>query len=222
LRRFSSERSSEFIDSAWYRSRDGESANENLLAHFSRWCLSGNGAAAGYKLALVHEHDRGERNKALVRRIHAAVWSEANVEKATKAARELYAQNFVLHDWRGDDISGMDGLIKGVAEEHVTFSGLTELPETIMAEGDLVADRFITTGRQARDLEPVPHHSPGVPNRGKFLRMPEMEMFKVVNGKLAEQWLFPDIWGGTAQLGLYDPDHWTESICGAQLANGRR
>ena len=48
--------------------------------------------------------------------------------------------------------------------------------------------------------------------------MPEMEMFKVVDGKLVEQWDFADIWGAEIQLGLYDPDHWTESIC-AQNAN---
>ena len=174
------------------------------------------GAAVGYKLALVHEHDRLARNKALVRRVHAEVWSEPNVEKATKAARELYTPNFVLHDWRGDDASGMDGLVKGVADEHATFLDLSESPEEIVAESDLVVDRFITKARQARDLDPIPHHSPGVPNRGKPLRMPEMEMFRVVDGKAAEPWLFPDIWGAHAQLGLYDPDHWTESICGSQ------
>ena len=97
----------------------------------------------------------------------------------------LYTPNFVLHDWRGDDASGMDGLVKGVADEHATFLDLSESPEEIVAESDLVVDRFITKARQARDLDPIPHHSPGVPNRGKPLRMPEMEMFRVVDGNVS-------------------------------------
>jgi predicted ester cyclase len=180
------------------------------------------GTVAGYTLALVNEHNRLARNKALVRRMHAEVWSEGNVEKAAKAARHFYIPDFVLHDWRGDDASGIDGVIRGVADEHATFSDLTERPDAFVAEGDLVVDRFITTGRQARNLDPIPHHSPGIPNRGKSLRMPEMEMFRVQNGKLAEQWLFPDVWGTHAQLGLFDPDHWTESICGVRVADGRQ
>ena len=46
-------------------------------------------------------------------------------------------------------------------------------------------------------------------------------MFRVRDGKLAEQWLLPDVWGANAQLGLFDPDHWTESICGTHTKNGR-
>jgi hypothetical protein len=116
-------------------------------------CMT-SGAVAGYKLALVHEHDRLERNKALVRRMHVEVWSEANKEKAAKA-RQLYNPNFVLHDWTGDDTSGLDGLIKQVTAD--TFSHWTEHLEMIVAEGDLVADRIISTGTQARDF--IPFHT---------------------------------------------------------------
>jgi len=106
-----------------------------------------------------------------------------------------------------------DGLIKDWAYERAAFLDLTEHVQATVAEGDLVVDRFYSTGRQARDLDPIPHHSPGIPNRGKALHMPEMEMFRVVDGKLAEQWLFNDIWGTHAQLGLFDPDNWKASVC---------
>jgi hypothetical protein len=49
-----------------------------------------------------------------------------------------------------------------------------------------------------------------------------MEIFRIVNGKIAEQWLSQDVWGGVIQLGLFDPDHWKESICGTQIANGHK
>jgi predicted ester cyclase len=171
------------------------------------------GCSARLQDALANERSRLESNKVLVRRMHAAVWSEANMNKAAEAIRQLYAADFVVHDWTGDHKLGIDGLIKDWAYERAAFLGLTEHVQATVAEGDLVVDRFYSTGRQARDLDPIPHHSPGIPNRGKALHMPEMEMFRVVDGKLAEQWLFNDIWGTHAQLGLFDPDNWKASIC---------
>src|SRR6478672_9319655 len=121
--------------------------------------------------------------------MHANVWSETDRDKAAEAIRQLYSPDFVLHDWTGDHKLGTDALIKNWEYERAAFSGLTEQVQSIAAEGDLVVDRFFSTGTQARDLDPIPHHSPGVRNQGKTLRMPEMEMFRVADGKLAEQWL---------------------------------
>ena len=172
-------------------------------------------AAAGSRITLGKGRSRLERNKAVVRRMHAAVWSEANREKAVAAVRQLYTPDFIVHDWTGDHRPGIDGLIQNWESERASFVGLTEHAQAIVAEGDLVVDRFFSTGTQARDLGPIPHHSPGIPNRGRTLNMSEMEIFRLVDGKLAEQWLLNDIWGAHAQLGLFDPDHWRESICGA-------
>src|SRR5271166_2838131 len=96
------------------------------------------GAAGGYKFALVREHDHLERNKALVRQTHTAVWNEPNIEKMAKAARELYAPNFVLHDWTGDDASGLPGVIKGGSDNRADFPDWSEHLESIIAEGDFV------------------------------------------------------------------------------------
>lgn len=172
------------------------------------------GAAAGYKFALVREHDHLERNQTLIRRTHTEVWSEPNIQKSAQAARELYAPHFVLHDWTGDDASGLPGVIKSISDNRADFPDWSEHVESIMAQGGFVADIFLSTGTQARDLQPILHHSPAVPSHGKFLRMPEMSMYRIVDGKVAEQWDFADIWTSHIQLGLYDPDHWTESICG--------
>jgi hypothetical protein len=42
--------------------------------------------------------------------------------------------------------------------------------------------------------------------------MPEIEIFRVANGKIG--WDVLDNWDANAQLGLFDPDHWPESVCG--------
>lgn len=180
-------------------------------------------AVVGYNFALVREHSRLERNKTLVRRMHVEVWSDLNLEKAAKAAHELYTSDFVLHDWTGAvHTLGVDGLMNRVAGGAAVFPDGKEELEFIVAEGDLVMDRFTTTGTQARDMEPIPHYSPSIPNRGKTARVTEMEMFRVRDGKLAEQWLLPDIWGATVQLGLFDPDRWPESVCSAATTRGTK
>jgi predicted ester cyclase len=179
------------------------------------------GALAGYNFALVREHGRLERNKTLVRRMHVEVWSEPNSEKAAKAARELYTSDFVLHDWTGAvQRLGADGVVNRVASFFTLFPDGKEELAFIVAEGDLVMDRFTTTGRQARDIEAIPRYSPRILNRGKTVRLTEMEMFRVRDGKLAEQWLLPDVWGANVQLGLFDPNRWPESICGAATTSG--
>jgi hypothetical protein len=42
----------------------------------------------------------------------------------------------------------------------------------------------------------------------------EMVVFRVADGKLAEQWAINNGWDASIQLGLFDPDHWKESVCG--------
>ena len=56
---------------------------------------------------------------------------------------------------------------------------------------------------------------PLTPNRQRRVSTTEIEIFRVADGKLAEQWDIYDSWDVNAQLGLFDPDHWCESLCGA-------
>jgi hypothetical protein len=53
------------------------------------------GFATGFKIALVREHTRLERNKQIVQRIHKQVWSNPDLNAALEAADELYAPDFV-------------------------------------------------------------------------------------------------------------------------------
>jgi predicted SnoaL-like aldol condensation-catalyzing enzyme len=174
----------------------------------------GAGMAAGYKLAVVKEQGRLERNKTLVRLSHEKVWSEHDPAAALKVAREIYTPNFMVHDWTGDSPPSLEEFFRGVADNRADFPDWTEKVEAIIAEGDYVATRFISTGTQGRDLAAITHHVPATPNKHRSERIVEMEVFRVANGKLAEQWDLPDIWNGNMQLGMYDPDHWIESICG--------
>jgi predicted ester cyclase len=173
---------------------------------------TGIGVGVGYGLALLAEHHRLDHNKALVLMSHR-LWSMGDEAAMTKEARQILAPDFVVHDWTGDT-TGLDPFITGIKENRAMFPDWVEKVDVLIAEGDLVAARFTSTGTQARDIPAVPHLQPTVPNKGRFLRMPEMEVFRIANGKLVEQWDLNDGWSANAQLGLFDPDRWRESVCG--------
>lgn len=173
------------------------------------------GVATGYKLALAREHQRIEKNKELVRLVYQ-LFSGENKEARTRLAHQIYADKITVHDWLGDHTTGPDGLADDATLTHTDYSGWSEHPEIIVAEGDYVAVRSWAGGKQARDMEAVPHISPAIPNKGRTLSMQESILFRVADGKLAEEWALNDGWDVSVQLGLFDPDHWHESVCGTE------
>lgn len=166
------------------------------------------GFSAGFKTAIVREHNRLERNKQILRRIHKEVWSNPDLNTAMRAADELYATDFVLHDWTGDS-RGLDTLKKGVADNRSISPDWNEEVLDMVAEGDMVVSRFLSTGTMKRDIPAVPGYQPVLPATCKFIRFPELAVHRLVNGKVAEQWDFADNWGANVQAGLIDPDNMT-------------
>lgn len=65
---------------------------------------------------------------------------------------------------------------------------------------------------QMENVKVIPQSNGAIDSTAKDL--PEIEIFRVANGKLAEQWEVLDSWDANAQLGLFDPDRWPESVCG--------
>jgi predicted ester cyclase len=173
------------------------------------------GMATGYKLALAREHQRLEKNKELARLVYQ-LFSGENKEARDRMAQQIYADKIMVHDWMGDRTTGPGGMADDASWTHTDFSGWSEHPEIIVAEGDYVAVRSWAGGKQARDFEAVPHISPAIPNKGRPLSMQESILFRVVDGKVAEEWALSDGWDVSLQLGLFDPDHWRESVCGAE------
>jgi predicted ester cyclase len=169
--------------------------------------------AAGFRTALAHEHSRLERNKQILRRVHKEVWSNPDLNAAMKAADELYAPDFVLHDWIGDS-HGVSEVKKGVADTRAAFPDSREDVLDVVAEGDMVMTRFVSSGTQKGDIAAILGYQPAVPPNGKFQRFPELAVHRLVNGMLAEQWDFSDGWGANIQAGLIDPSNWPASaIC---------
>jgi steroid delta-isomerase-like uncharacterized protein len=136
-----------------------------------------------------------ERNKDVLRRAHEEVWSKGNLA----VADELYDTNYVLHSTYGPDAKGLTEFKKGVIEQRIAFPDWNEHVEQIVAEGDLVVTRFTSTGTHKGDWV-------GIPPTGKRLKVQEISIHRVVNGKIVEQWASGDWDNAERQLGVVFPD----------------
>lgn len=173
------------------------------------------GFAAGFKTALAREHSHLERNKQILLRIHKEVWSNPDLQAALRVADELYTPDFVVHDPTGD-YYGLANQKKNIADNLAAYPDYREDILGMVAEGDMVVTRFVSSGTQKGDLAAVPGYQPLIPANCKSVRMPEMAAHRLVDGKLAEQWEIQDNWAVNIQAGLIDPDKMTlkpASVC---------
>ena len=170
-------------------------------------CLA-TGFATGYKTAFNREHTRLEHNKQIINRMLKDVWSNPDTNSAMKVADELFTSDFVLHDWTGDS-HGLENHKKGIADNRLISPDWNEEVLDMVAEGDKVAARSLSTGTQKGDIPAIPGYQPLLPATCKFIRFPEMAVYRILNGKIAEQWDFADNWGANIQAGLIDPDKMT-------------
>ena len=131
-----------------------------------------------------------ERNKELVRRMDEEVWNKGNFE----IIDELYSPNFVWHFLpTGSETAGLESLREEVRNHRKAFPDWTEEIKHIIAEGDLVVIHFVSKGTNEGSFM-------GNPPTGKSVQINEMSIFRIVDGKIAEQWLLPDILSMQRQL----------------------
>lgn len=123
------------------------------------------------------------RNRQLVRQMNADVWNKANLD----AIDGLFTPEFVLHFLPdGSDTSGLEGLREHVRELHRAFPDWSEDIKHIVAERDLVVIHYVSSGtHRGRWL--------GRPPTGNRVQVNEMSIFRIEDGRIAEQWLLPDM-----------------------------
>jgi steroid delta-isomerase-like uncharacterized protein len=139
----------------------------------------------------THE-TKPSRNKDLIRRLHEEVWSKGNVKKLD----QFYSKKIVWHLLPlGVELKGLDQLEGHIREHRQAFPDWTEKVQQIVAEGDLVATRYISTGTNNGSFA-------GNPPTGKWIQINEMAIHRIVDGKIVEQWVIPDIFSLNQQLGL--------------------
>ena len=130
------------------------------------------------------------RNKEIVRKQHVEVWSKGNLA----IVEEIYSPNFVCHFIVGPEWRGYEGVKEQVTMHRRSFPDWTEEIEDIIAEGDKVVTRFRSHGTHKGEFQ-------GIAPTGKRVTISEVAIYRIENGKIAEQWGFPDVFGLQRQLG---------------------
>jgi steroid delta-isomerase-like uncharacterized protein len=120
--------------------------------------------------------------------MNAEVWNETDLD----AVDGFFSPDFVLHFLPdGSETRGIEGLREHVRELHQAFPDWSEDIKHIVAERDLVIIHYVSRGTNRGQWL-------GEPPTGNSVRVNEMSIFRIEDGRIAEQWLLPD-WGSMQQ-----------------------
>ena len=131
----------------------------------------------------------GAENTKVVERQHSEVWSSGN----TSIIAELYAKDFVGHFPGGTVINGHDEIQATVEGHRSAFPDWNEEVEHIFVDGHFVISHFRSTGTHQGEFL-------GYEAIGNKIEITETCIYRMVDGKIAEQWVYPDIASLQAQL----------------------
>lgn len=140
-----------------------------------------------------------EANKALVRRYYEEIANAENVDAATSVADSLLTPAFAFYTLNDDQ--GTHGLQQhkeflvwhhnAVPDQHWTV-------EAIVAEGELVATHWRTSGTQRGEFL-------GVLPTGRRIALQGMDLFRLADDRIAELRRFFDLMDVMQQLGAVPP-----------------
>ena len=132
-----------------------------------------------------------EQNKALAKRAFEELLSGGKFE----LAEQLYAKDFVNHGIHRDiSLAEDQAALKGW---HQAFPDVVIAPEKLIAEGDLVTIYWIARGTNTGTGN-------GLPATGKKVEQAGITIWRIVNGKIKEEWSAFDQLSLMQQLGLLE------------------
>ena len=130
-----------------------------------------------------------EQNKAIAKRAFEEILSQGHYE----LAEQLYAKDFVNHGIHRDATLEEDqAALRGW---HQAFSDIAIVPEKLIAEGDLVTIYWIAHGTNTGTGN-------GLPATGKKAELAGITIWRIVDGKIKEEWSAFDQLTMMQQLGL--------------------
>jgi steroid delta-isomerase-like uncharacterized protein len=130
-----------------------------------------------------------EKNKALAKRTFDELLSRGQFE----LAEQLYAKDFVNHGIHRDiSLEEDQAALKGW---HQAFPDVTIVPKKLIAEGDLVVVYWVARGTNTGTGN-------GLPATGKKVEQGGITIWRIVDGKIKEEWSAFDQLSMMQQLGL--------------------
>lgn len=110
-----------------------------------------------------------------------------------------FADDIVLHSpAQAEPMRGRQTLKDFIGKLHSAFPDLRVSIEDLVASGDRVVTRCTTTGTQDGEYF-------GIPPTGNRVTMTEVQIYRVVNGRIVELWLVFNVLGVLQQLGVIPP-----------------
>src|SRR5262249_12287774 len=130
-----------------------------------------------------------EQNKAIARRAFEEILTGGRFE----LAEQLYARDFINHGIHRDiKLEEDQAALKGW---HDAFPDISIVPEKLIAEGDLVTIYWIARGTNTGTGN-------GLPATGKKAEQAGITIWRIVDGKIKEEWSAFDQLSLMQQLGL--------------------
>ena len=139
-----------------------------------------------------HRDTDTEANKELVQAFIQELFTKGDLD----AVDRYLAPNFVNHDppFPGAP-DGPDGMRQAAALFRQALPDWHSDLHQLVAEDDIVVERFTASGTHQGELM-------GVPGTGKTITLPGINIFRVSEGKIVERWGQLDQLGLLHQLGL--------------------
>jgi steroid delta-isomerase-like uncharacterized protein len=134
-----------------------------------------------------------EQNKAIAKRAFEELLSRGRFE----LAEQLYAKDFVNHGIHRD--IGMAEDQEALKGWHQAFPDVVIVPEKLIAEEDLVTIYWIARGTNTGTGN-------GLPATGKRAELAGITIWRIVDGKIKEEWSAFDQLSMMKQLGLLPTD----------------
>src|SRR4029077_6063122 len=132
-----------------------------------------------------------EQNKALAKRAFEELLSRGQFE----LAEQLYAKDFVNHGIHRD--IGLQEDQEALKGWHQAFPDIAIVPKKLIAEGDLVVVYWIARGTNTGTGN-------GLPATGKQVEQSGITIWRIVEGRIKEEWSAFDQLSMMKQLGLLD------------------
>lgn len=131
-----------------------------------------------------------EQNKALVRRVFDEIINQGNLG----ATDEVLSTRYVNHNF-AEVQPGPEGFKQVISMFRSAFPDMKIMIEDVLAEDDKIMTRGYCTGT---------HHGEfmGIPATGKEVRFGYIDIWRVENGKLTENWVQMDNMSMMQQLGV--------------------
>jgi steroid delta-isomerase-like uncharacterized protein len=132
-----------------------------------------------------------EQNKEIVRDYIGRLFTKGDLT----AIDDYLAEDYVDHDPPFGTPGGRAGMRGAAAMFRDAFPDWHTEVGHLIAEGDLVCERFTASGVQRGAVM-------GVPPTGNTVTLPGIQIFRISGGKIAERWGQLDELGLLRQLGL--------------------